>query len=69
MTRQPIVVETIDESYKPINVFTNAEELFPKQSNETTEQCFPLQTGSWLNNATPALATAIGINNNSTINS
>ena len=29
-------------------------------------QGFPVQTGSWLNNATPALATVIGTNSNTT---
>ena len=29
-------------------------------------QRFPVQTGSWLNNATPALATVIGTNSNIT---
>ena len=31
---------------------------------QTPEQRFPVQTGSWLNNATPALATVIGTNSN-----
>ena len=33
---------------------------------QTPEQRFPVQTGSWLNNATPALATVIGTNSNTT---
>ena len=69
MTRPTIVVETIEESCKPRMVFITAEELFPKQSHETTTQRFPLQTESWLNNVTLALATIIGINNINTSNS
>ena len=68
MTKQTIIVEAIEESCKPIKVFTNTEELFLKQSHETSAQRFPLQTGSWLNNATPTLATVKGINNNNNTN-
>ena len=41
-------------------------ELFHMGNHETPTQRFPLQTGSWLNNATPTLAKVIGTNNNTT---
>ena len=47
-----------------MEVFPTAEQLFPVRVQQIPAQRFPVQTGSWLNNATPALATVIGTNSN-----
>ena len=65
----PIVVETVEETNTASEIFANAVELFPaqmQQQQRTAQQRYPLQTGSWVNNVAPALATVVGTHSNTT---